>query len=186
MDRLRENIAIEAIACQQNLLFTVDMNYSISYFCLLEEHTKFVNSCKICIFVLPASKSLADFPSSAQMVKKLISPPSFSTVQAQLKHDWHSIEKDAGLFCYLETNRQCRFPMLDATNRITISTHHVCPGIICKVSLLTTRQTRQQYYSLHHYQCRWTSSYRIETSWKTIYWHISLLLKAHLTHSIEL
>ena len=87
MDRLRENIAIEAIACQENLLFAVHVNYSISYFCLLEEHTQFVNSCKICKFVLPASKSLADFPSSAQMVKKLISPPSFSTVEAQLKHD---------------------------------------------------------------------------------------------------
>ena len=35
MDRLSENIAIEAIACQENLLFTVDVNYSISYFCLV-------------------------------------------------------------------------------------------------------------------------------------------------------
>ena len=51
MDRLSENIAIEAIACQENLLFTVDVNYSISYFCLLEEHTEFVNSCKICKFM---------------------------------------------------------------------------------------------------------------------------------------
>ena len=43
MDRLSENIAIEAIACQENLLFTAGKNYSISFFCLLEEHTKFVN-----------------------------------------------------------------------------------------------------------------------------------------------
>ena len=53
MDRFSENIAIEAIACQENLLFTVHVNYSISYFCLLEEHTQFVNKKNVYLSCLP-------------------------------------------------------------------------------------------------------------------------------------
>ena len=41
-----------------------------------------------------------------------------------------SIEKDAGVFCYLKTNRQCHLPMLDAGNLSTMCTHRYCGGNI--------------------------------------------------------
>ena len=44
-----------------------------------------------------------------------------------------SIEKDAGVFCYLKTNRQWHLPMLDAGNLTTMCTHRYCGRILnCK------------------------------------------------------
>ena len=49
--------------------------------------------------------------------------PSLTTGQALLNMIDNSIEKDAGVFCYLKTNRQCHLPMLDAGNLSTMCTY---------------------------------------------------------------
>ena len=60
---------------------------------------------------LPASRSWdpPDLTSSLDLFKR-INRPSLTTGHPLLRHDWHPIEKDAGVFvlsCYLKTNRQC-------------------------------------------------------------------------------
>ena len=59
---------------------------------------------------LPASRSW-DPPGLPWLdLFKRINRPSLTTGHPLLRHDWHPIEKDAGVFvlsCYLKTNRQC-------------------------------------------------------------------------------
>ena len=129
IDRFKEKMAIEAKACRHISYSLVLRTHRLS--CMSNWHFKDIktqcDTMGFCALKTGRTQDIAIVIAFACLPPKArismichhricsrFNLPSLTTGQALLNMIDTSIEKDAGVFCYLKTNRQCHLPMLDA------------------------------------------------------------------------